>query len=210
MIKTFDIPTNSIKDMFRVKDEMKKFLVDLRRNTLLNNYFSEEDVKESIKDLLRKQRLDLGRSCDFSWCLGLTNKGMPSDARVDFIYEPTYIAISILTCIKVYYPQIAEAIDGFDEALKDAMKFSLGRNLTGHGYESVDGTYYAIEVFDLGDVPRFLHDNPDYSTDLLELLKRIYRCFSSCLENGQTMNGWNKDYRKEYEFIADKLKVLSE
>jgi hypothetical protein len=125
------------------------------------------------------------------------------------MYEPTYIVVSIFTYVKVNYPHIAQQIEKFDEVLKNGMKFSTMRNLSGHGYEAEDGRRDAIYYLHLGGVPEFLSENKLYQFDLYRLLRRTYKEKVHCLALEETIAGWNKDYRKEYEEISKYLSCFT-
>ena len=209
MLTTFDIPVKgSIEDLYRTKQQLYDFLNTLITNKIPENDFMLNELRETMKDLMKRQRTDLKHPRNLSWCLPEDDSGMCSEARVDFMYEPTYIVVSIMTYVKVHYPDVVESIGGYDGVLKKGMRFSTMRNLSGHGYESLDGTAEAVRIFDLGGVPAFLEENKFFCFDLYRLLKNIYRNIVHNLARGTTIAGWNKDYKKEMEAIADKLSVF--
>jgi len=209
MLTTFDIPVNgSIEDLYRAKQQLYEFLNTLVTNRIELNDFIFNELRETVKDLIKKQRKDLKKPRNLSWCLPEDDRVMPSDARVDFMYEPTYIAVSILTYVKVHYPKVAESIGGYDGALKKGMRFSTMRNLSGHGYESLEGTAEAVRIFHLGEVPAFLEENKFFCFDLYRLLKNIYRNIVHNLARGTTVSGWNKDYKETMEQMADQLRAF--
>ena len=209
MLTTFDIPLKgSIEDLYRTKQQLYDFLNTLIANKIPENDFMLNELRETMKDLMKRQRTDLKHPRNLSWCLPEDDSGMCSEARVDFMYEPTYIVVSIMTYVKVHYPAVVESIGGYDGVLKKGMRFSTMRNLSGHGYESLDGTAEAVRIFDLGGVPAFLEENKFFCFDLYRLLKNIYRNIVHNLARGTTIAGWNKDYKKEMEAIADKLSVF--
>jgi len=209
MLTTFDIPVKgSIEDLYRTKQQLYDFLNTLIANKIPENDFMLNELRETMKDLMKRQRTDLKHPRNLSWCLPEDDSGMCSEARVDFMYEPTYIVVSIMTYVKVHYPDVVESIGGYDGVLKKGMRFSTMRNLSGHGYESLDGTAEAVRIFDLGGVPAFLEENKFFCFDLYRLLKNIYSNIVNNLARGTTIAGWNKDYKKEMEAIADKLSVF--
>ena len=59
--------------------------------------------------------------------------GIPgeTDARVEFVMDPTYLAISILTKFMITYPEITKRILGYEVALKRGYKFATQRELRG-------------------------------------------------------------------------------
>ncbi|HOO33330.1 MAG TPA: hypothetical protein PK466_07790 [Thermotogota bacterium] len=211
MLKKFFIPTKnqSIGSYYETKGELLDFLEKLVSGNLISKHYTEEDLLETVMDLVASQRTDLPKNVALSWCLAL-DPVMPSDARVDFMYEPTYIVVSILTSIKVNYPYIAKQIENFDEAMKKGMHFSTLRRLRGHGYEAEDGLRDAIYYLHLGGVPEFLNENKRFQYNLYCLLKNICKEKRHLLAVNQTVAGWNKDYRREYEEITRYLNCFCE
>jgi len=209
MLTTFDIPSKgSIEELYRVKQQLYDFLNTLVSNKIPENDFMRTELRETVKELIKKQRTDLKHPRSMSWCLPEDDRNMPSDARVDFMYEPTYIVVAILTYVKVHYPVVVEPIGGYDGVLKKGMRFSTMRNLSGHGYESLDGTAEAVRIFGLGGVPAFLEEHKLYCYELYRLLKNLYRTIVDNLILGRTVAGWNKDYKEEMEQMADTLKAF--
>jgi len=207
MLKKFFIPTKeqTIESYYETKKELLYFLERLVSGKLITKKYTEEDLLETVMDIVASQRTDAPKNVDLSWCLDVDPTRMPSDARVDFMYEPTYIIVSILTYIKVHYPDIATKLDNLDDTLKKGMHFSTLRNLRGHGYEAEEGLRDAIYYLHLGGVPEFLNENKFFQYDLYRLLKGICKEKVYLLALNETVAGWNRDYRKEYEEITDYL-----
>ena len=71
---------------------------------------------------------------------------VPADARVDFVYTPTYFACAIIICAVSEYEDLLE-----DEAIRETLYYGLngctGRKFLGAGYDDIDGFLDAMEIF---------------------------------------------------------------
>lgn len=79
---------------------------------------------------------------------------MPADARVDFLYRPTYLAAAILICIAVQMPVCVTG----DKAARFAgvLLACTGRDFRGHGYEAEEGLVDSLDIFLRAPLKRFL------------------------------------------------------
>lgn len=91
-----------------------------------------------------------------SWCVIPGTEGIPSDARVEFAFMPTYWAIAFLCRFQLEYPKQAEQLPNLTQALDLALDFSVKRKLAGHGYEADLQRFIAVEILYLGRVPEWL------------------------------------------------------
>lgn len=98
-------------------------------------------------------------------------KHMPSDARVEFIYMPTYtLAAYLIHCkmtLKEQFTQDQELEQGF----KGILLASTGRNMTGHGYEEFDGLVDALEIFLEAPLKPFLTEYAKHTPNSRNALK---------------------------------------
>jgi hypothetical protein len=121
-----------------------------------------------------------------SWCLP-DDPHMPSDARVDFMYMPSYIAISWLSLIKQKIPTIAEEIANFESGLIAGLDFSAGRGLEGHGYERVQQLLEAVDILYTGKVFSMMTENPKLSLKFSRAMNKAKASIRKQLDENQ---GW--------------------
>jgi hypothetical protein len=97
---------------------------------------ASDDIRRFTEHLVQQQRTEfgIGRFAG-SWTL-FRDTGMPSDARVNFAYVPTYIALSWLLLVRARHPEIAAQVRGIDGAVILGVRFSTGRMFRGHGYDA--------------------------------------------------------------------------
>jgi len=119
--------------------------------------------------------------------------GMPHDARVEYIFTPTYIAVSILANVLMRLPSRAMKIDGFAEILKKGLNAATGRNFEGAGYEAVSGLVDALEIFADGRMFDFIDTYPDIATSFTRLLLDSEAFIALKVREGKLSLGWGED-----------------
>ena len=121
-------------------------------------------------------------------------KHMPSDARVEFIYMPTYtLAAYLIHCkmiLKEQFTQDQELEAGF----KGILLASTGRNMTGHGYEEFDGLVDALEIFLEAPLKPFLTEYakqyPEFAKCVQKAIKTLYG-----IAGGSVHPAWGKSLK---------------
>ena len=129
-----------------------------------------------------------------SWSLIGTDWPAPSDVRVDLVFFPTYLVISILTLFWYRYPERARNIHGFQEALHAGLNFAAARKLFGHGMEGDEQRLEALKILRMGEVPRYL----DAHKDEYPICRALYEVMIECKE----------DIYKQYFQISQDIHVL--
>lgn len=104
---------------------------------------------------------------------------MPSDARVDFVYRPTYYAVAIMIKAAMRYPELIDAsrkseariADGetLRRTLSACMLGSTGCGFMGHGYDDISGLVRTMEVFAMADTMGFITRYPELCPEFTEL-----------------------------------------
>ena len=106
-------------------------------------------------------------------------KRMPSDARVEFIYLPTYTLAAYLIHCKMILKDLFTNDAELEQGFKQILLASTARNMTGHGYEELDGLVDALEIFLTAPIKAFLAEHGSE-----------YPEFAKCLQNAiQTLHG---------------------
>ena len=92
-------------------------------------------------------------------------KHMPSDARVEFIYMPTYTLAAYLINCKMILKDLFTKDEELEEGFKAILLACTGRGMTGHGYDELDGLVDALEIFLEAPLKAFLdkygHNTPN-------------------------------------------------
>lgn len=161
-----------IHDMFEYRDELMNVLRALDNNTLFNESTNaKEDFTNLLTSFVEGQRGTFANiAVAGSWGLVDCKEGIPSDARVDFVFMPTYIITAILARTYLDYPEIANSIPRYKGALIAGFNFCSLRGLQGHGYEGEDGRVEALKILNMGHVPELLEKNPAWCNELAQIL----------------------------------------
>lgn len=157
----YTFPCSYDIDLFyRVRNDWLRRLYQLRCSPAA---LGNDDIAAFTEFLVENQRGHQGPNrIGGSWCIP-ADPAMPSDARVDFSYMPSYIAVAWLCLVWQEYPAIAIEFEGFRRVLKRGLDFCAGRKLAGHGYDSEREMLIAIEYLALGKVFTFVRERPGFS-----------------------------------------------
>ena len=197
-----------IERMGQIHESMRELLMEWKAGRIPNNEYTKDDIRKYCESLIKNQAGEIENMNPGSWCLASTIEGMPGDARVEFVFLPTYIAVSTLTKFKKEYPEEAGRLEGLDDALRSGMEFAAARGLKGHGYEADDEMADAIEILGAGHVPQYLKSNPRVSPSLLDALKKAKSEAVERLRDGNTRGAWGEDLSRQWKTIAKELENL--
>lgn len=158
------------------------------------------EMKSTLKDFLEEGDLEnLNTILDFqdedgSFKLFSTYK-IPSDARVDFCHEPTYICSSIL--MKAYLTGDSDLKEKIEASLIDGLEMGCMRNLTGHGYDSLQGQIDALNIFMKGGLREFIDLYPELNSKFTEMIMNIMIEFEALEEQEHFKGPWGEDYKED-------------
>ena len=131
-------------------------------------------------------------------------KHMPSDARVEFIYMPTYtLAAYLIHCkmtLKEQFTQDHELEQGF----KGILLACTARDMTGHGYEELDGLVDALEIFLTAPIKAFLAEHGSEYPEFTKCLKNAIKTLHG-IAGGSIHSPWGKSeelVKKDKDLIA--------
>jgi len=157
-----------VDTMFKIRDNWREHLIALACSISCSEAPTQAEVTNYCRYLLAHQRGRVIKMSPGSWGLP-ENLGMPSsDARVDFIYFPTYIAVSTLVLAWQRYPELSDQLPDFRQQLRQGMKFMVGRHLRGSGYDADRQLVEVIEILALGKVFDFVKQQPTFFPELTE------------------------------------------
>jgi len=233
MIKEFrylkvPLGENFIQEMQDINDSMLGVLTAMDNGEFnkKNSTVILIDLINYVQSLVIGQRGPLGRTKTGSWCLAPDDKGMDSDARVEFIFTPTYIATATLTRFFLEYPSFAKDIDDsiklktsatkkiaeyntYESVLSKGMTFCTYRGLHGHGYDGGVGAIEALNILSLGKVPFFLLKNPDFCPKLKFIIDNAANSFELLIENGSAAEVLGKDYSEKFRSAIETIHLLN-
>lgn len=212
MITSFEyLDRVDIPAMLELIDLMEDVLESLDEGLIPNDSdYTREQLASYLASLVRGQRESLGRTIAGSWAVVPDDEGMDSDARVEFIFRPTYIATATLCRALCEYPLLALSIPGYQKALKSAMSFCSARGLRGHGYEADRGAIDALRILSLGKVPWLLNRDPEFSPALKMAIDEVANDMAARLLDGTAVGVWGEDYSEGFRSAVETLRLRND
>ncbi len=154
---------------------------------------SEDEIIEYIKKLIDQGKpLKNNREMIF-WGLD-EPENMPSDARVDFFYMPTYYAVAIMAYGASKNESLWD-ISGFKECLGKGLNACTGRNFMGSGYGDMDSFLDTLEIFAKAGIKNLIEKNNELSHEFFEKLKWALGFLKNTIISGDAVDPWSgRDY----------------
>ena len=179
--------------------------------TLVSEETPDQDVYRYVSNLVGEAKPLAHNPQMCFWGMAEPNT-MPSDARVDFFYRPTYIATAFLMQAILKHPELmdphttvrgfgAEDVKKLSEVLPKAMKGCMGREFGGSGYDFLKGQLETMELFAKSGVMDYVKKYPDTCPEFTELFNHTLETFREDLATGRTKGPWGTDYREVYKRI---------
>lgn len=175
-------------------DELFKMITDLK------DFLDEE---ADFKDDAWKKNLDViidFQDDDGSFKLYDSYK-IPSDARVDFIYVPTYICTAIL--MKAYLTDYGSFTMKAQSALKKGLKLSCAKGLRGHGFEAFKGQIEALNIFMKAGVKEFTDLHPGLCPEFTEMIEKIVSIYKDKILASDFTGPWGESYEDDIKTVAE-------
>ncbi|WP_296845529.1 gamma-glutamylcyclotransferase [uncultured Methanobrevibacter sp.] len=173
-------------------DEFSRMLCELEEFLDEEADFTDKEWSENLKTILDFQDEDgsFKLFCSFN---------IPSDARVDFCYIPTYLATASL--MKAYLSEPESFTEKEITALSDGLKMSTARNLRGHGYEGLKGQIEAVNIFMKAGLNEFMDLHHGLCPEFSEMIDKIVSAFADMEAQGKFTGSWGESYEDEIRAI---------
>ena len=175
-------------------DELSKIISDLET-------FLEEEV--DFRDIGWKKNfnaiLDF-QDDDGSFKL-FDSYSIPSDARVDFCWIPTYLCTAVLMKACLTNPESFTQKE--KSALLEGLKISCARNLRGHGYEAFKGQIDSLNIFIKAGLREFIDLYPEICPEFTEMIEAIVSQFQQRESEGKFTGSWGESYEDEIRNINE-------
>jgi hypothetical protein len=117
---------------------------------------------------------------------------IPSDARVDFCWIPTYLCTAVLMKACLTDPESFTQKE--KSALLEGLKISCARNLRGHGYEAFKGQIKALNIFIRAGLREFIDLYPEICPEFTEMIRAIISQFQQRESEGKFTGPWGESY----------------
>ena len=135
---------------------------------------------------------------------------VPADARVDFVYTPTYLACATMMVAIYRYPEWLK-IKKIGNALHDGLTACTGRGFQGAGYDDTTGFLDAMDILAQGQVMNFIERFPDFNPTFNNAVFNAVAHLEKEICSGAVVDPWNgKNYVEKGERILPRLKALKD
>ena len=195
-------PSHDIQEMQKRVSSMRDVLSEIDSST---QRVAPLELLAYCRSLVAGQRSSLGRTKSGSWAISPDDENMPTYARVDFIFAPTYIASSILCRVLLDYPWIPIQIAGYRRALKRGLDFCAYRNLTGSGYGAVEEMLESFVILAIGKVPLVLEGDATLSPALTNVIRDLEYHLRQSVLGGQVTGTWGENLTSGYQAALETL-----
>jgi len=172
--------------------------------------YTLEDLSSYVQSLVAAQRRKLSFVKPGCWCVVSGDDGMPGDARVDFVFRPTYAAVATLSRTLCDYPVIAVRTRRFLLTLKQGMKFATYRGLAGHGYEADQGAIDALRILSLGKVPLLLQRHPELCPPLAKIIREVAESMQERLSTNSAVGVWGEDLSEGFRQAIETMRLVND
>lgn len=115
---------------------------------------------------------------------------MPSDARVEYVYEPTYFACGVMMYAMKHYPEIME-LKFITTVLHDGLTACTGRKFLGHGYDDIKGFLQAMTIFADCQVLGFVEQYPEFNTKFTDAFFEAVEYLKRKICTGEVIEPWS-------------------
>ncbi|MDQ7056678.1 MAG: hypothetical protein Q9M89_09610 [Persephonella sp.] len=195
-----------VEEALHMQRELYFFLDAFAKGEIPSSSYSLYELKRFVQSVVKSQRkADRFFRVDGYWSLLPEGIHMPSDARVDFVYIPTYIAVSILTLFLERFPEEAMTVENYTDALHSGIYFASTRGLRGAGYEAEEGVIEALKILSKGRVLSYLSENVGND----ERLRPLYEIISQQLTHYEELVKENKSLDYGFSKITpERIKEL--
>lgn len=132
---------------------------------------------------------------------------MPSDARIDFVYTPTYIVATFMMTAMVRFESIRNH-NPYRDMLKEVLTATIGKDFLASGYDRFDGLIETFEIFAIGDTIAFINEYPQLNVAFTKQFNTAIEFIKSDLCTGKSKNTFSgEDFTEEANALLRKLKI---
>ena len=173
-------------------DELSRMLCDLRNFLSIEPNFNDAGYRRNLEALIDFQ------DDDGSFKL-FDSYRIPSDARVDFCFIPTYISTAIL--MKACLTDPERFTQRHEDALRKGLLSSCARNLTGHGYEGRKGQVESLNIFMKAGLREFIDLHSDFCPEFTGMIEKIISSYSEMESEAKFTGPWGESYEDEIRSV---------
>lgn len=205
----FTFATTTTVDIDTWIESNRKLEQDLL--TLASGNACEEEVKTYLDDMIQELKPVNNEKCTgMLFLMHDDPASMPADARVDFVYRPTYLAATFMMTAMNRFESIAQN-NSYRKATAAVLGATLGRDFKGAGYDSEEGFMETLRIFASGDTLAFIEKYPMLNARFAAEFKKVLAFLENEFCTGNVKNAWSgNDYSEQAKMILDMYKNTSD
>lgn len=185
----FNFTTTSTPNTAEWYENNAKLEQDLKE--LVSGTVSEDAIRIYCFDMFKALRTIANENCKEMLFLMYDEPAtMPADARVEFVYKPTYIAATIMMTAMNRFESLAKN-GTFRSKLHAILEATTARNFHGAGYDEFAGFIDTLEIFAAGDTMEFLSKYPDVNKHFIAELNKALELLEKDICSGKIRNIWS-------------------
>ena len=131
-------------------------------------------------------------------------ESMPSDARCEYFYLPSYLMVLTLVNAVLRFPKLIKMV-GMKDALNRGLAGCEGRGLLGHGYDSEKELYKNLILFLKSGYCDFHLRYPELGQSFWKMFQRAVNHARDQHAKGHHANAWGESYLMEQENVLNLL-----
>ena len=189
----FEFTTTTQVDTTAWSMSNRKLEQDLHE--LATTTLSEVEVETYLTDMTKELKPVNNDSCNgMLFLMYDAPSSMPADARVEYVYKPTYIAATILMTAMIRFEKIA-ANDTFRKTTHDVLEAAMGRNFLGAGYDEYVGLMETLKTFAQGETLSFIEKFRAINEDFACKFEETLAFLETDICSGKIKDAWSgEDY----------------
>ena len=129
---------------------------------------------------------------------------MPSDCRVAYVYETTYMLTGVIIYVLTKYESV-KSIKEIGEILPYVLNGCMGRDFLGHGFDDLAGFVRAMKIFAQANVTAFLNEYSSEYEEFKVFFEEKKTFLKSQLVTGIRKGDWGEDYSESAGEALDLL-----
>ena len=158
---------------------------------LVNGTASVDVVRAYCLDMFKALRTVNNENCKgMLFLMYAEPASMPADARVEFVYRPTYLAATIVMTAMNRFESLAKD-DTFRSKLKAILEATTARGFRGAGYNEYVGFIDVLEIFATGDTVEFTRKYPDINEHFVSAFNDAIEFLEKDICSGKIRDMWS-------------------
>ena len=182
----------SVKEFQNIVDKLESDF-----HSICSGEVRKEDLLRYAESLIFQAK-PLKKNPDMLF-LGLDDpERMPSEARVDYFYKPTYLGTAVAVKAAQMMP---EFLEGNRNVVCGLLLACTGRGFKGHGFDDLKGMIETLKIFSEAGAADFIREYPDLCPKFTQLFTESIKQLQVMIEKNSVCNEWGDDYREEAEQV---------